>query len=43
MNRGGAELRTLDVMRHIDRSQFQLEFCALSGQSGDLESREFAR
>lgn len=37
MNRGGAEMRTLDVMRHLDRSRFQMEFCVLSGQPGDLD------
>lgn len=37
MDRGGAELRTLDVMRHLDRTQFKLEFCVLSGQAGELD------
>lgn len=37
MNRGGAEMRTLDVMRHIDPSEFQLDYCVLSGLSGDLD------
>ncbi|MEZ4401522.1 MAG: glycosyltransferase [Kofleriaceae bacterium] len=36
MNRGGAELRTLSVMREVDRSRFALEFCALSGEAGSL-------
>lgn len=37
MNRGGAEMRTLDLMRRIDRSIFQMEFCALSGLPGILD------
>jgi glycosyltransferase involved in cell wall biosynthesis len=37
MNRGGAEMRTLELMRHIDRSQFQFEFCCLSGMPGVLD------
>ncbi|WP_139491605.1 glycosyltransferase [Brevibacillus dissolubilis] len=37
MNRGGAEMRTLDLMRNIDRSAYQFEFCALSGQPGVLD------
>lgn len=37
MDRGGAEMRTLDLMRNIDRSKYQLEFCALSGLVGDLD------
>jgi glycosyltransferase involved in cell wall biosynthesis len=37
MNRGGAEMRTLDIMRHIDREQFQQDFCALTGLPGVLD------
>lgn len=37
MNRGGAELRTLEVMRHLDRSRFQMDYCVLSGRRGDLD------
>lgn len=37
MNRGGAEMRTLDIMRHIDRQQFRLDFCALTGLPGVLD------
>lgn len=37
MDRGGAELRTLDVMRQLDPEQFTIEFCALSGQPGELD------
>jgi hypothetical protein len=36
MNCGGAEMRTLDLMRRIDREQFQMNFCALSGRRGLL-------
>jgi glycosyltransferase involved in cell wall biosynthesis len=38
MNRGGAELRTLEIMRHIDRTRFLFEFCCLSGLTGDLDN-----
>jgi len=34
--RGGAELRTIDVMRHLDRSRFELEFCCLGEDPGTL-------
>ncbi len=37
MNIGGAETRTLDIMKHIDEEKFQMDFCALSGQRGELE------
>jgi glycosyltransferase involved in cell wall biosynthesis len=37
MARGGAETRTLEVMRHVDRDRFRLHFCALSGEPGELD------
>ena len=37
MARGGAEMRTIDVMRNIDRDRFQFNFCTLSGQPGTLD------
>ncbi|MDB5347850.1 MAG: glycosyl transferase, group 1 [Schlesneria sp.] len=37
LNRGGAELRTLDVMRRLGSGQPQMEFVALSGLPGDLD------
>lgn len=37
MVRGGAELRTLELMRHIDRERCKFQFCALSGLSGELD------
>jgi glycosyltransferase involved in cell wall biosynthesis len=42
MMHGGAELRTLDVMRHIDRDKFRFDFCTLSGLPGVLDN-EIAR
>ena len=36
MNREGAQMRTLDVMRRIDPTRFRLDFCVLSGKDGDL-------
>lgn len=38
MNRAGAELRTLDIMRNIDRERYCLQFCVLSGLPGDLDT-----
>lgn len=37
MNRGGAEMRTLDMMRLLNRDRFRLHFCTLSGLPGDLD------
>lgn len=37
MQRGGAELRTLDILRHIDRRRYRLHFCVLSGLAGELD------
>jgi glycosyltransferase involved in cell wall biosynthesis len=37
LDRGGAELATLDVMRHVDRRLYQFHFCTLSGRPGTLE------
>lgn len=39
MNRGGAEMRTLEVMRGLDRSRFHFEFNALSGRHGTLDDQ----
>ena len=35
--RGGAEMRTLDAMRRLDRERFKLDFCCLSGLPGPLD------
>lgn len=37
MQRGGAEMRTLDLMRCMDRERFEFHFCALSGLPGSLD------
>jgi glycosyltransferase involved in cell wall biosynthesis len=37
MQRGGAEMRTVDVMRHVDRQRYQFHFCSLSGLPGTLD------
>ena len=37
MDRGGAELRTLELMKHIDRNKYQFDFLALSGERGALD------
>ncbi|MBC7690636.1 MAG: glycosyltransferase [Methylotenera sp.] len=42
MDRGGAEMRTLELMEALNRapdSQIQFDFCALSGKPGELDSR----
>ena len=38
MQRGGAELRTLSLMRHIDRTRWRFNFGVLSGLPGELDS-----
>ncbi len=38
MGLGGAELRTLEVFRHIDRRQYVTQFCAISGLEGELDA-----
>ncbi len=37
MDRGGAELRTLDVIRRLDPTQVQTHICVLSGLQGELD------
>lgn len=34
---GGAEKRTLDLMRNLDRERYRLHFCTLSGLPGELD------
>src|SRR5437773_551095 len=36
MDRGGAEMRTLELMRRLDRGRFQVEFCCTSGCEGEM-------
>jgi glycosyltransferase involved in cell wall biosynthesis len=38
MNRGGAELRTLEVMRYLGSKHILMHFGSLSGLSGDLDN-----
>ncbi|MEH6384960.1 MAG: glycosyltransferase [Colwellia sp.] len=42
MNRGGAELRTLDTMQPLAEKGIELEYCALSGKKGVLDESIFA-
>jgi glycosyltransferase involved in cell wall biosynthesis len=37
MDRGGAEMRTVELLRVLDQSKFAFEFCALSGLRGELD------
>lgn len=38
MDRGGAETRTVELMRSLDRAKFQFEFAVLLGRRGDFDS-----
>lgn len=38
MDRGGAELRTLELMRYLGSDKVRQEFCVLSGQPGSLDN-----
>ncbi len=38
LDRGGAELRTLDLLRYVDRRRYEFHFCALSGRPGALDA-----
>lgn len=37
MDRGGAELRTIDLLRHLDHDRYEFYFCSLSGEKGELD------
>ena len=37
MNRGGAEIRALEIMRYIDPSTCDFHFCTMSGRAGALD------
>jgi glycosyltransferase involved in cell wall biosynthesis len=37
MNRGGAEMRTLELMGQLDPRRYQFDFCSLTGLVGDLD------
>ncbi len=37
MDRGGAEMRTVELMRRADCRQYEFHFCVLSGLSGELD------
>ncbi len=37
MDRGGALLRTVELMRRLDPDEFRLVFCALAGEPGPLD------
>jgi len=37
MGRGGAELRTVEILRHIDRRKYRFHFCAVSGLPGEFD------
>ena len=38
MDRGGAEMRTLDIMKQLSSNGYLFEYCALSGEEGELDS-----
>ncbi|MEE8452408.1 MAG: glycosyltransferase [Thermoguttaceae bacterium] len=37
MGRGGAEMRTVEMFRNIDRQKYRFHFCAMSGLPGELD------
>jgi len=37
MDRGGAEVRTVELMRNIDRDRFHFDYCSLSGRPGEMD------
>lgn len=37
MVRAGAEMRTMEIFRHVDRREFQFNFCAVSGCSAEFD------
>ncbi|MDO6450502.1 glycosyltransferase [Oceanobacillus profundus] len=37
MDRGGAELRTIDLLKNIDQDRYKFYFCSLSGEKGELD------
>ena len=37
LNRGGAELRTLELMKNMDRMRYKFHVCCLSGLPGELD------
>ena len=38
LGRGGAPMRTLEVLRHLDRQRYALVFCTLSDVVGDFQT-----
>jgi glycosyltransferase involved in cell wall biosynthesis len=43
LNRGGTEIRTLDLLRYLEPGEFHTDFCALSGQPGVLDEEARSR
>ena len=37
LNRGGAEMRTVDLLRHLPPASGRIDFCSLSADPGDLD------
>ncbi len=37
MGRGGAEMRSMELFRHVDRRQFQFHFCGVSGCPAEFD------
>lgn len=38
MNKGGAEIRTIDLMKAMPKNKYEFHFCVLSGKSGTLDN-----
>lgn len=37
MDYGGAELRTIDLLKNLDSTKYKMYFCSLSGEAGELD------
>lgn len=37
MDYGGAELRTIDLLKNLDKNKYKMYFCSLSGETGELD------
>jgi len=37
MSRGGVQVRTVELLRHVDRRRYRFHFCVLSGRPGEMD------
>jgi glycosyltransferase involved in cell wall biosynthesis len=38
LKRGGMEIRTVELLRHVDRGRFEVDFCSLSATPAELDA-----